>query len=252
MRGVRSPQRRVALVEGVAHPVVVQRVDRRTVVVTDVAALGAVLVDVVAEVDDEVEVLAGYPAQRGVVALRVVLAVGGGEPGGADMAGRCGTGPAEAAGPAERGEGVPVRTARTQAPDRYVHAVREGRRRGDGATRDDTAQGAVLGDDPADVDDLVERLLARFGEGLGREPRPEHDAGGLRVTGPDAERERRLVVRRSERLRRLAGLRGREAGAQGPDHVERARDAGRLEQITSVEGHECLPVVVSRSEISSA
>lgn len=252
MGGVGGAQRRVALVEGVAHAVVVQRVDGRTVVVTDVAALGTVLVYVVAEMDDEVQILTGDPGQRGVVTLRVVLAVGGGEPGAAHPAGGRGTGPAQAAGSAERGEGVPVRTARTQTAYRDMHAVREGRGRGDGAACDDPAQGTVLGDDPADVDDLGERLLARLGEGLGREPRPQHDAGGLRVAGPDAERERRLVVRRTERLRGLARLGGREPGAQRPDDVEHARDAGGLEHITSVEGHLRRPVVVSRSEIASA
>lgn len=252
MRGVRLAQRRVALVEGVAYPVVLEREDRRTVVVADVTALGTVLVYVVAEVDDEVQVLAGEGAQRGVVALRVVLAVGGGEAGGADMTGGRGTGPAQAARPAERGEGVVVRTAGAQTAHRHVHTVRERRGRGDGAARDDAAQGAVLGDDPADVDDLGELLLARLGERLGREARPEHDAGGLRVAGRDAERERRVVVRRSERLRGLACLRGREPGRQGPDGVERARGTGGLEQITSVEGHLCLPEAVRASEIWSA
>ena len=70
---------RVGLVLGVAVAIVVERVELGADVLADVAVAAGAFIDVVAEVDDEVEVVLGHVVVGGEQAAFVVLAGGEGE-----------------------------------------------------------------------------------------------------------------------------------------------------------------------------
>ena len=77
---MRRLEERVGPVLGVADPIVVQARDLRAQVLPDLPVPAAVLVDVVAEVDDQVELVPGHVLVGGEQALLVVLARCEGEP----------------------------------------------------------------------------------------------------------------------------------------------------------------------------
>src|SRR4030095_8506241 len=76
VRGVRRLKIGIALVERVTDPILVERAGLRRVVLAHVVLTPGRLVDVVAEVEDQVEIVREHVVIRGVVALLVLLAGG--------------------------------------------------------------------------------------------------------------------------------------------------------------------------------
>nr|BFE57740.1 hypothetical protein GCM10020063_022660 [Dactylosporangium thailandense] len=167
MRGL---QGRIALVLRVPRPVVGQRDElvevrrlRRRVVAVGEAAVRVVLVDVVAEVQHDVEVLSGHAGVGRPVAVLEVLAVDDGEAQGAAVLPRP-RGGLRAAGGAEGAEGaeaVGVLAAGLQAARVDVHGVRELGLRVRRAGADHLAEPVVEGDLPLDLDRLVRQARAQ-------------------------------------------------------------------------------------------
>jgi len=147
------------------------------------------LVDVVAEMDDEIEVARRHVAIGREIALLVLLARGEGEAQPLRGAGGGGRG-AGAAGRTLGGAGtepVPVGTPRLEAAHVRMNRMGEGRNGLFGASRDDPGEGFVLGDQPVDRDRCV-RHAAPF-ERLRCEARPQNDAVFARRARGDAQGE---------------------------------------------------------------
>jgi hypothetical protein len=211
----------IGLVLRVAVAVVLERDDLRTGVRAHVAArdrvfVRAVLVDVVAEVDDEVEILARHVPVGRVVAVLVLLAGGEREVQRVRRTGRSGLRPAHRADLAAGTEAVEVLGAGPQAIELDVDAVAP---LGSGlvlAAAHDAPEAVVERDLPVHVHIAVRHAAAA--QRGGREPGPQHRAVRRRIAGGHAERERiadepRRRLARS-RERRLAGG-GREARRPG-------------------------------------
>ena len=224
-RGVQRLEVVVALVLRVPLPVVGQRDDlvRRhvpahvLVVVAGAVLARGVLVEVVAEVDHRVEVVAprevpvggevpglqvraGHHAEAQVVRAR---GRGGGGPGAPDRARE----------PLVE-EPVVVRGPRAEPGRLELHGVVAAGARGERARGHHVGEAAVAGDLPA-------HGHARAATGAGgrvggrREPGPQDDAGGVRVAGGDAVAE--VAVARGGRLGGLgvAEAEGQRAGSGG-------------------------------------
>jgi hypothetical protein len=209
----------------VAEPVLVERLrlERelgRQLRIARAPAVGdPVLVRVVAEVHDEVEVLACDLAVGGVEALLPLLARDEAEGQLVDAAARRRARAADRAHGRAADEAVEVLAARVEPVDLDVDRVRERRPRGRPAAVHQPPHAGILGQLPAHLDGP--RLHPAVGdERLRREPGPEHDAVGRRIARGDAERERvravalRPAVREVER-EAAERRRGRErAGAE--------------------------------------
>lgn len=219
VRGVGGAQIGVGLVEAVPQPVVLQR-DRLPVVVGGEPAVGVVagaaggvdgvLVEVVAEVEDDVDVLLGEVLVRGEVAVVVRLAGDGGQAqrAVAGAAGGRGAGPADGAGPRSGAEAVVEDAVGVEALDLDVDAVVELRVGGDRSAPHDAGEALVTGELPAHLHPVPGQSAA----GLVRarcESRPQQDRVGKRVAGGDAEGER--VVADLPRVE-LGGARGARGG----------------------------------------
>jgi hypothetical protein len=164
-------------------------------VLADVAAGGlvvgtGVLVDVVAQVEDDVRMLLGHPPVRGEPAVLVLRARRDRE---RDRrrgaAGRCRAGAADGGQLAERLEALPVPGVRVQSANVDVDGVRlgpDGRR---GAAADRAAEVLGGGDLPPHADRPVAEA-AVGGERVRRQPGPDHDGVGQRIARRDTERER--------------------------------------------------------------
>src|SRR5215207_10629229 len=190
---VRRPQVTGTAIEGVPVAVLRERVDFRTVVPTHVAARGnvlvyAVLVDVVAEVHDEVQVLLADVAVGGVVAVLVHLAGGEGEAhlrNGGPTGGRR-LGPSYRAHLGARLEAVEVLSRRLEPFNSHVHRVRQLGRCKRRTPAHDLAKVFVGGYLPLHANVLhwhpaVSVLRKRFGG----EPRPQHHPIGQRIARGD-------------------------------------------------------------------
>jgi hypothetical protein len=197
--GVRPLQVAVGLVERVAQPELVERdgfvgVLRRQLDAPDAAGrrVDAVLVRVVAEEDDQVEVLLGHVGVGVVEALLALLARGVRERHPVEaVVGRGGRArPGERRGPVAGREPVPVLAAGLQAAHVDVHGVRQVGRRDGAAAPDHPAHALVAGHLPAELEVAGPAQPAVRGQRLGRQAGPEHDAVGQRVAGCDPERER--------------------------------------------------------------
>jgi hypothetical protein len=223
--GVRGAQMRVGLVKRVAEPVLLERLClggelRRELWVARPPAVGdAVLVRVVAEVHDEVEVLAGDLAVGGIEALLPLLARHEAEPQLVDAAARRRARAAHRARRVAAGEAVEVLAPGVQPVDLDVDRVRERRPGGRPAARDDAAHPGILRQIPAHLDRPW--LHAAVGaQRLRREPRPQHDSVVRRIARRDAEHERvgavprRPAVREVERKAAERGGERQRAGAQ--------------------------------------
>ena len=178
----------IGFVEGVAGTVVVELEDLGAVVAAHALVVGGTFVNVVAQMDDEIEVLAGEVVVSGEEAGLVVLAGGEGEAEArGESIGRWGG--AGAAGRAEFGadlEAIPIPPFGAEAADLDMDGVRP-RRIGDGgAGLDDAAHGFVFGDLPGDLDGLGRHTTAGF-ERFGRKAGPQDDAVGEWVAGCDAQ-----------------------------------------------------------------
>src|SRR5690606_1635190 len=187
-------QVRVGLVVGVPHAVVGEGDDlvggglraHRPAAVAVLA--GAVLVDVVAQVQPGVEVAAGREVAVGREVARLVVGAGHhaeAQPGHGGVGGGRGTGARDGGVGAAGGEAEPVVGGGPQAADVGLHGV-VGRGGGAGGPpRDDVGERAVPGDGPAD---LGVRPDAGPGYRLGRRrhARPQQDAVRQRVAGGHA------------------------------------------------------------------
>jgi hypothetical protein len=159
--GVGGLEQRVTLVEGVADPVVVDRLDLRRGVLPARHGEGAVvagsvlvLVDVVAEEEDNVQVLLRHVAIGGVMAGQPVLARREGKPEpvqrGAHRRRRLR--PSDRAELAAGEEAIEVLAPRLQPPDIDADAVAQLRGRTGRAGLDDRAEPLVGADLPQDLD----------------------------------------------------------------------------------------------------
>jgi hypothetical protein len=184
-------EERVGLVEGVADPEAGERVGRPAVVAADLHLACRVFVDVVAEMEDEIEVCVGHRPVGGVEPLLPVLARSDGK--GEELRARAGRWRRSC--PPDRAGGLAGMEA-VEVPPRWlkpchldmdtVSPIRGG---GDGAAADPLRERLVGGDLPRHLDRFrrhppisLERLL--------RQTRPEDHAIRRRLATSDAERER--------------------------------------------------------------
>ena len=194
---VQGLQVRVGLVTGVPDAVVgegddlVGRRVRPYDLVAGAVLAGAVLVDVVAEVQPRVQVAArGQMAVGGEVAA---LPVGAGDhaeaqAGGGGVGGRGGAGAGGGRVGAAGREAEPVVRGGREAAYVRLDGVVGGGGRGRRALGDDGRERLVQGDGPADLDVRAESGAGYRGGG-GRHPGPQQDPVGQRVTGGDAVQE---------------------------------------------------------------
>ena len=189
---VRGLEVGVALVQRVADPVFVEglRLPRR--VGPDVIRAPGGFVDVVADVDDQVEVVLDHVAIRDEVALLELLAGGEGEAEAVAVGARGRRGPraADPAHLAARAEAVPVPACGLEMLDLDVHRVRPRGRRGGDAALDHLAHAIVGRHLPLDRDRLGRHAARRRGRRRGQAG-PEDHAVRRRIAGGHAERERR-------------------------------------------------------------
>ena len=210
----------IAPVEGVADPVLLQlrrlgaELCGHRHVPRPAGGSDPVLVDVVAEVHDDVEVLLGEPAIGGVVAGLPVLARGEGERERTQRCARCRCrlGSTDGAHVVAGAEPIEVLAPRLESVHLDVHGMSELPWRDGGPGRHDARHRLVRGDLPVDLHGAgphpaVELQRAR------REPGPEHDAIRARVARGDAERER--VGARRSRCPRDPGRQLRQAERRG-------------------------------------
>jgi hypothetical protein len=182
---MRGHQIVIALVLGIPVAIIDERVELVTVVLAEAAvvsaAVGAPLVDVVAGVEDEVELLVGNAPERGEVAVFVMLAATDREP--QTIHRRAGrrrrSGAAGLTDFIARAEAVPVLARRLEPRDLDVDAVAQFRPRRRGPLLHDVLEPRIVRDLPVDVHD-GHRHAATV-ERLGREPRPQNDAVRQRI-----------------------------------------------------------------------
>jgi hypothetical protein len=207
----------VGLVQGVTDPVAGQVGRLAADMAAGQVAPWRVLVDVVAQVQDHVEVVLGQVPVGGVVALLEVLAGHQGQVQAAEGAARVGAGPGAdhpaevAAGP----EPVPVVAARVEPVHLDVDGVGQRRGGGDAAPADHVPEPGAGGHLPVDRH-RPGRQAAAGVEWPGGQPGPEDDAGRGGVAGGHPEGER--VVR--------PGARG-GPGPRDPLGREQGGGAGR-------------------------
>ncbi len=213
---------RIGLVERVAGPVVVECRRLRRAVTSHGASAAAALVDVVADMQDEVQVVADHVIVRGEIALFVVLARSHCELEAREGRTLCrcrARAPDNAAHAASR-KAVPIFAARFETLRFRVDRMRPFRRR--------VLNSALY--DAAHV--LIRRHLPLHGDrrgrhaavwlcGIQREPRPQHYGAGSRIAACNAERERIVVDRRYRRACRSFGARVEPARRE---RRERARE----------------------------
>lgn len=180
-----------------------------------------VLVDVVAQVQDQIDVLLGEVPVGGVEALEPRLAGDEGEvqlPGAAVRRGR-GAGAADRAEHSARAEAVVVVPVRLESGDLHVDGVGELGHRAGPSPAYDGPEAVVAGDLPLHVDGVRRHAAAAVGrEGLGGETGPQYDPVRPRVAGRHAEGERVLVEGR------VAPGPARGQAGRGQGHADRAAE----------------------------
>jgi hypothetical protein len=225
--GVGGLEVAVGLVQGVADPVAGQVGRLAADVAAGQVAPWRVLVDVVAKVQDHVEVVLGQVPVGGVVALLEVLAGHEGQVQANEGAARVGAGPG-AADPAQVAAGpeaVPVVAARVEAVHLHVDGVGQGRGGGDAAPADHIPEPRPGGGLPVDRD-RPGRHAAVGVERPGRQPGPEHRPGRGRVAGGHPEGER--VVRPGARGGPGNSLRTNQTSWQIGNHLWTAAGTPRV------------------------
>ena len=188
------------------------------------------LVDVVPVVPEEVDVrLFRQLAVGGPVPVLVVLAAAGDEAHAVELGARGGkgAGSADSRLRAQGGEAVPVGAGRLQAGQLDVHRVAELGPRGSVAAGHHLAEALVGGDLPADGLHLHPHAGVQ-GQGIGRQPRPDHEAVGRGVPGGHAQGEGRLRRQRLRAQHRRRGDRPRQAPEHGAAEEGGCGHAGEL------------------------
>ncbi len=237
--GVQRLEVRVGLVRGVPQPVVGEGDDfvgggvRADDLVTGAVLAGAVLVDVVAQVQPGVQVAAG----REMAVRREVagLPVGAGhhaepQPGHRGVGGRGGAGAGDGRVGAARGEAEPVVGGRAQAAYVRLDGVVGGGGGEDGAPRDDVGERPVAGDGPAH---LGVRADAGAGVASGAGVTRVHSSTPSGSGSPEATPCRKAGA---ERAARAAG-----ATASGPARA--APGGGRLDDRAAARGEGAVSAV---------
>jgi hypothetical protein len=232
VRGVGRLQIRVGLVERIAQAIVVERHRLGPAVLAHAREARRVLVDVVAEKDDQVEVVAEHPPVGAEVAELPVLARGEGHAQAVErrVRRRGRARPADGAHLTARAKAIPVPARGLEAVDLDVHGVRPVRRGRRRAALDDVAHALVGRDLPLDRHGLARRAGAGQHRRR-RDPGPQHDARGERIPGCDAERERITAEPRlpggasQERRRDLHDTEHGGADQELPTTHARRRDA---------------------------
>ena len=205
--GVRIAQLRGALVERVQPAKLLER-----------AVPG--LVDVIAEMEDEIGLLLGEIAVGRVRAADPRLAGGDGELQRLAVAGRGQRArAADAAGLAVSEEAVVKPASRGEVGDLDVDRVGVLGERCDGAAATDLDEALVVRELPADGDWRRARV--------GAEPRPQHDGVVKGIAGGDAEAKRPRVGSSVGRGRRGQPARDRQAGGRPAQHREKPAPVDR-------------------------
>jgi competence protein ComEC len=239
----------VGAIEGVALAVALEGHGLGPDDLADGVLLGRVLVDVVAEMDDDVDILLRHVPVGREVPVLPVLAGREREPDAVDVGGRGGrgAGPPDGALPRAGAEAVPVRPRRAQPVDLDVDGVGAQRRRVDGVAGADLREALVFGQLVDDADRFG-RHPAAGRERIGRQPRPDHDAVVGGIAGGDAQGERRAreLRRGLDRTGEARSRRERKAVGPGPRRGERA--GGLRDQATAGEDdHEATTGVTAGS-----
>lgn len=208
---MRLLQRLLGLVQAVLEPVAGERegLGVELGVGGDTAPVGAHarLVDVVAEVDDEVEVLLGHVVVRCVVAVLPRLAGGERELQVVRLrqCRRGGPGAAHGRYVTPRAETVVVHVVGLEPADLRVHRVGELGSGDHAAALHDMPEGLVGGHFVLDPDGHLRHAAQPVHrERIRRQPRPQHDTVGQRLPGRHAEGER-VTAERGRRVRRTGG-----------------------------------------------
>jgi hypothetical protein len=187
--GMRSLQIRIGFVQRIAEAIVVERV-ALGLLVRPHAHRAAILVDVVADVRNEVGPIGGDCAVSGEIALLVVLARRDreGEPLRHGAGGGCRARSADGALlPAAR-EAVPIVASGLEARCLDVHGVRPLRQRVGAAAPHDPAHALVSCDFPCDFDGRS-RESAAGNQRLGRQPCPKYHCIRPGIARRDTESE---------------------------------------------------------------
>ncbi len=182
--GVHGLQVRVALVQGVALAVVVQGLAGAAgVLALGLAVLArAVLIDVVAQEEHQVQLLLGHVAPGGVEAVVIALAGGDGEAQGGRCVGcRRGARAPDDAALAQGTEAIPVPAIGLQAAGLGMHGMGAVRARGFHAAGGNALEALVLGKLPANLD--------LFGQRRAGEPGPQHQSIRTRAARSQAQGE---------------------------------------------------------------
>jgi hypothetical protein len=192
MARVRGLEVRVALVQRVTDAVFVERRRLASAVGPDVIRAPGGFVDVVAHVDDQIEVVLEHVSIRDEIALLELLAGGEGEAEAVAVGagGRRGPRTTDPAHLAASAEPVPVPARGLELIDFDADRVRPRGGRGRDAPLDHLAHAIVGGHLPLDGD----RVGWHAAAGRGRrwsQARPEHHAVWEGIAGGDTERERR-------------------------------------------------------------
>ncbi len=225
-RGVRGHEIGIGFVLRIAIAVIDQRVNLLAAVDAHALAAGiaASLVDVVAGVEHEVELLVGDVPKRREVAHFVVIAAAHGVANPIDAGAFCRRGfrATDLTGLAAGKEAVEILPARLKAAGLDVDAVTKLGSSNRLSRLNDRAKGAVRGDLPADLD--VRGRHAAAVVRLGRQPCPQHDAVRPRVSRRDTHREG---------IRPEDGLRPRRPRGKGLQHGCRSQLPGNVEQLAA-------------------
>src|SRR5262249_2607233 len=192
MARVRGLKVGVALVQRVTDAVFVERRRLARAVRPDVVRAPGGFVDVIADVDDQIEVVLAHVAIRDEVALLELLAGGEGEAEtvAVSAGGRRGPRTTDPAHLASGAEPVPVPARGLELIDFDADRVRPRGRCGRDAPLDDLAHSIVGGHLPLDGDRVGWHAAAGRG-GRRSEARPEHHTVWKGIAGGHTKRERR-------------------------------------------------------------
>ena len=215
-RRMRGLEIRIGPILRVAVAVVLERRDLVAAVHANPPGFGIarVLIDVVAEVKDEVEIFGGEMTVGREVAGLEMLTGDEGEPEtiGRRAERRQGPRASDRARRIAHVEPIPVPPIGPQPFDVHVHRVRPLRRRAHDAASNDLRHLVVFGDFPPDVH--RNRRHAAALQRIGRQPCPQNDAGRRRIARRDAQLERRKRAKGRRRPRPGAAEQSRRQPAE--------------------------------------
>ena len=190
-QGMRGLKVGIRLVTREAGPVIIERDRLRPFMMAHVVPAPGRLVDVIAQVDDQIQIVGQHMPVGRVIPLLVLLAGPRGEaqPRRGGIQRRRGPGAADRAGRVAGMEAVPIPAVRFQARQFGVHRMAPVRRRVTGGPGDDLAESLVRRDLDADRN-AHRRHTAGGRKRLGGQAGPEHETIGQGITRGHPERKR--------------------------------------------------------------